>query len=433
MHNWVRIPVRAVFYVKKPIFPLWADSHLRGWLAVDGGGDYALGMNAAVFLDRDNTLIHNDGDLGDPQQVRLIQGVASAVASLAGLGYKVVVVTNQGGVARGKYTEEDVEAVHRKISELLEAGANGAKVDRYYYCPYHPQGTVSRYRKEHPNRKPAPGMLLEAAREMGLDLSQSWTIGDQVRDIQAGLAAGTRAILLRLDADRLKQFDPREYPGLTDESDGDEKEKATPDFYARNLVEAVRIVAQQRKPETSEHIHRSGKRPRKWDAAAVAKLQREKQPNRSSPQSEVSDPQASTAAAQAKAGARPFRPWNAPLAELDEEEEGAEPQAPTDQPEPIITAASVPRPPVPRPAEAPVPTQDDKTLRLILQELRSQRGVGEEFSYTRIMAIVLQTVAGACLLGAFLLGASDPTLFIRLLGSAIFVQLAVITAVLWDR
>ena len=161
-------------------------------------------MNAAVFLDRDNTLIHNDGDLGDPEKVRLIQGVASAVASLSGLGYKVIVVTNQGGVARGKYSEQDVDLVHRRISELLEASTSGAKVDRYYYCPYHPQGTVSRYRKEHPNRKPAPGMLLEAAQEMGLDLSQSWMIGDQIRDIQAGKAAGTRTVLLRLDADRLK-------------------------------------------------------------------------------------------------------------------------------------------------------------------------------------------------------------------------------------
>lgn len=409
-------------------------------------------MNAAVFLDRDNTLIHNDGDLGAPDKVRLIQGVASAVASLAGLGYKVVVVTNQGGVARGKYTEEDVQAVHQRISEMLEAGANGAKVDRYYYCPYHPQGTVSRYRKEHPSRKPAPGMLLEAAREMGLDLSQSWTIGDQVRDVQAGLAAGTRAILLRLDADRLKPFDPREHPGLTDESDVGDQDKASPDFYARNLVEAVRIVAQQRKPEASEQIHREGKRPRKWDAAAVAKLQQEKRPTKSdasdvpgsvdtlathpppSTSAGSGGGQASASAAPSKAEARPFRPWNAPLAELDESEEVATgTQAPVDQGVPVITASEVPRPTTPRPAPTPIPQQDDKTLRLILQELRNQRGSGEEFSYTRIMAIVLQTIAGACLLGAFWLGASDPTLFIRLLGSAIFVQLSVVTAVLWDR
>ncbi|MEZ6189885.1 MAG: HAD family hydrolase [Phycisphaerales bacterium] len=401
-------------------------------------------MNAAVFLDRDNTLIHNDGDLGDPAEVRLIQGVASAVASLCGLGYKIVVVTNQGGVARGKYTEEDVQAVNQRISDLLAAGANGAKIDRYYYCPYHPDGSVSRYRKEHPNRKPAPGMLLEAARDMGLDLAQSWTIGDQVRDIQAGLAAGTRAILLRQDADRLKPFDPRQHPGLTDQSGG-EKDKATPDFYARNLVEAVRIVAQQRKPESSEQIHRSGPPQRKWDAAAVAKLQRERQAAREEQAAAESTAERTATATQVKAALaarsepKPFRPWNVPVADIDESDDTDQDAQATAQPEPVATPAPAPaREPAPAPApvaprEPQTSAADDKTLRLILQELRSQRGIGEEFSYTRIMAIVLQTVAGACLLGAFWLGSADAVVFLRLIGSAILAQLAVITALLWDR
>ncbi len=399
-------------------------------------------MNAAVFLDRDNTLIHNEGDLGDPAEVRLIQGVASAVASLCGLGYKIVVVTNQGGVARGKYTEQDVQAVNQRISDLLAAGANGAKIDRYYYCPYHPDGTVSRYRKEHPNRKPAPGMLLEAARDMGLDLTQSWTIGDQVRDIQAGLAAGTRAILLRQDADRLKPFDPRQYPGLTDQSTAGEKDKATPDFYARNLVEAVRIVAQQRKPESSEQIHRSGPPQRKWDAAAVAKLQRERQAVR---EEQAAEPTATATQVKTAPVARnepkPFRPWNVPVADLDESDDTDQATEPTAPPRPVTAPApalaSEPAPtPVTTaaaPSEPRTDAADDKTLRLILQELRSQRGIGEEFSYTRIMAIVLQTVAGACLLGAFWLGSADAEVFLRLIGSAILAQLAVITALLWDR
>ena len=96
-------------------------------LAGGGAGDYALGMNAAVFLDRDNTLIHNDGDLGDPNEVRLIQGVATAVASLCGLGYKVVVITNQGGVARGKYTEEDVLAVNQRSANYWRPGPTGRR------------------------------------------------------------------------------------------------------------------------------------------------------------------------------------------------------------------------------------------------------------------------------------------------------------------
>jgi len=397
-----------------------------------------MGMNAAIFLDRDNTIIHNDGDLGDPAKVRLIQGASTAIASLCGLGYKVVVVTNQGGVARGKYSEQDVQAVNQRISEVVADGANGAKIERFYYCPYHPKGTVSQYRKEHPNRKPAPGMLQEAARDLGLDLSQSWTIGDQVRDVQAGLAAGTRAILLRQDADRLKPFDPREHPGLNPPSDDAQESKATPDFYARNLVEAVRIVAQQRKPEVSEQAQLAGTGARKWDAAAVAKLQRK--PPKPSVAGPV-DPNAERASvvAETQSAGRPFKPWNVPIAEHDDDEgesisiEEAQPA------DPVVTASVKPRPEVqssaePVPVARPVDSQaDEKTLRLILQELRNQRGVGTEYSYLRLMAIVLQTVAGACLLGALWLGSGDEYLFLRLTVAAVLAQLAVIAASLWDR
>ncbi len=400
-------------------------------------------MNAAVFLDRDNTLIHNDGDLGDPAKVRLMQGVASAVASLCGLGYKVVVITNQGGVARGRYTEADVDAVHERLSELLAAGANGAKIDRYYYCPYHPEGTVRQYRMEHPNRKPSPGMLQEAARDLGLDLSQSWTIGDQVRDVQAGLAAGTRAVLLRLDADRLKPFDPREHPGLKDLDGRPDEHKSTPDFYARNLVEAVRIVAQQRKPETAEQVHRSGQPQRKWDAAAVAKLQRERQKDRGEDGDEQSLNVESVPvggggelSAGAQPAPKPFRPWNVPIAEYDDQVDADQPES---VPNEVIAAVAPARPIAAEPTrqvQAAAESHDEeeeKTLRLILQELRIQRGTGTDFSYTRIMAVVLQTIAGACLLGAFWLGSGDEALFVRLIGVAVVTQLSVIAAILWDR
>ena len=414
-------------------------------------------MNAAVFLDRDNTIIHNDGDLGDPDQVRLIQGASTAIASLCGLGYKVVVVTNQGGVARGKYSEEDVVAVNDRISQLVAEGANGAKIERFYFCPYHPKGTVGRYRKEHPNRKPSPGMLLDAAKDMNLDLSQSWTIGDQVRDVQAGLAAGTRAILLRLDADRLKPFDPREHPGLDPTSTNGDEPTSTPDFYARNLVEAVRLVAQQRKPDVHDSSNRSGKGQRKWDAAAVAKLQRA----RTKPPTEHEDLGDTTAAPEPiitenRQASRPFKPWGAPQSEAPQDEASAAtatapPAAePRDKP---ARVAPIPAKPTPSPAPAPTPAstthqepepvrpapvlheaeQDEKTLRLILQELRSQRGMDADFSYLKIMAIVLQTVAGACLLGALWLGSGDDQMFLRLGGAAILAQLAVVTTLLWDR
>src|SRR5688572_19204699 len=119
-------------------------------------------MNRAVFLDRDNTLIENDGDLGDPRQVRLIAGAATAVAAMRKMGFQIVVVTNQGGVARGKYGEADVEQVHARISDEVRR-ESGATIERFYYCPYHPEAVVGRYRCEHPWRKPQPGMLLQAA------------------------------------------------------------------------------------------------------------------------------------------------------------------------------------------------------------------------------------------------------------------------------
>jgi D,D-heptose 1,7-bisphosphate phosphatase len=149
-------------------------------------------MQPAVFLDRDNTLIANDGDLGDPDAVVLLDGVLDGVRRLDEAGYRLVVITNQGGVARGCYEEADVDAVHRRLQELLGTPPELS----FYYCPFHPKGTVAKYTQEHPWRKPAPGMLLEAAKQEHLDLESSWVIGDQPRDAEAGLAAGCRTILL---------------------------------------------------------------------------------------------------------------------------------------------------------------------------------------------------------------------------------------------
>lgn len=191
-------------------------------------------MYRAVFLDRDNTIIQNDGDLGDPERVTLIQGTASAIASLRGLGYKVIVVTNQGGVARGKYSEADVEAVNRRINELVKK-QSGAMIDRFYFCPYHPQAVVEQYKREHPWRKPQPGMLLQAAMDMNLDLRQCWTIGDQVRDVQAGKAASTRTVLLQ-DLSRAVQNPPEA------------------DHVVGTLAEAARIIAEKHRGSSDPAI-----------------------------------------------------------------------------------------------------------------------------------------------------------------------------------
>ncbi len=244
-------------------------------------------MNRAIFLDRDDTLIHNDGDLGDPDGVILIKGVASAIASLRGLGYKIIVISNQGGVARGKYGEADVDAVNHRIAELIKADA-GATIDRFYYCPFHPEGMVEAYKREHSWRKPAPGMILQAAEDMRLDLHLCWTIGDQARDIEAGAAAGTRTIFLA---------DPKDAGVLLADA------TAEPNAVARTLADAVRYIAQRPYPE------RKAKKPARPTRARAKKVEIKTQSPKPVP----------AGAAQSK---NPFPPW------MVEPEEESTPEPP---------------------------------------------------------------------------------------------------------
>ena len=150
----------------------------------------------AVFLDRDNTLIHDPGYLKDPAAVRLLEGAAEATARLRRAGYAVVVVTNQSGVARGLMAESDVDAVNGRMKELLVSGGGG--LDGVYFCPYlaGPDAVREEYRRDSELRKPRPGMLELAARELGLDLTRSWMVGDSSRDIEAGRAAGCRTVFV---------------------------------------------------------------------------------------------------------------------------------------------------------------------------------------------------------------------------------------------
>lgn len=165
----------------------------------------------AVFLDRDDTLIVNraitagtahPGSLFDPGLVRLMPGAAKACALLHGAGFVLVVVTNQGCVARGECTIAQVEATNARVREIVRA-ESGVSLDAVYFCPYHPKGSVAPYNVEHPWRKPQPGMILAAANDLGLDLASSWMIGDAQRDIDAAVSAGIdarRALLVGDDA-----------------------------------------------------------------------------------------------------------------------------------------------------------------------------------------------------------------------------------------
>ncbi len=148
----------------------------------------------AIFLDRDGTLIHDPGYLSDPEGVVLLEGVAEGLRALAGLGFALVIVTNQSGIARGRYTVADYEQVAARVESELEA--QGVRLFASYFCPYHPDGSAAPFNVDHPDRKPSDGMWRRAAAEHGLDLEGSWSIGDGERDVVAGKRAGTRGILL---------------------------------------------------------------------------------------------------------------------------------------------------------------------------------------------------------------------------------------------
>jgi D-glycero-D-manno-heptose 1,7-bisphosphate phosphatase len=151
--------------------------------------------SAAVFLDRDGTLIEEVGYLGRVEQVALYPWSIDGVRLLNRAGLRVFVVTNQAGVARGYFAEAVVTDVHRHIDSLLASG--GARIDAYYYCPHHPEGNVEAYRRRCECRKPGRGLVDRAAREFGIDLMRSFVVGDKWLDIQLARAVGARAVLVR--------------------------------------------------------------------------------------------------------------------------------------------------------------------------------------------------------------------------------------------
>lgn len=143
-----------------------------------------------VFVDRDGTLCEDADYLSDPDGVRLLDGAAAGVAALNAAGALVVVATNQSGVARGYFAEECVAEVNKRLVELLAAA--GARVDGVYYCPHHPGGKIGKFAIDCRCRKPGPGMLEQAAREMGIDLAASFAVGDKESDVLLKDTAGLR-------------------------------------------------------------------------------------------------------------------------------------------------------------------------------------------------------------------------------------------------
>ena len=147
-----------------------------------------------VFLDRDGVINEEVNYLSSPDLLKLLPGAAQAIRQLNQQCIPVIVVSNQAGVARGYFAEREVQRIHAELSSLLLRG--GAHVDRYYYCPHHPTECIGPYRMDCDCRKPKPGLLLKAESEMNLDLARSYLVGDNVTDIEAGIRAGVRSILV---------------------------------------------------------------------------------------------------------------------------------------------------------------------------------------------------------------------------------------------
>jgi len=150
----------------------------------------------ALFLDRDGVINHEVGYLHHSDDVRFVEGIFSLCRTAVSLGYRLIVVTNQAGIARGYYTEADFAALMKWMCAAFQA--EGITLDAVYHCPFHPEHGVGEYKREHEDRKPSPGMLRRGAREFGVDLSESVMIGDRCSDVAAANSAGLRqAFLMR--------------------------------------------------------------------------------------------------------------------------------------------------------------------------------------------------------------------------------------------
>ena len=184
--------------------------------------------NRAIFLDRDGTLNEEDGYISSPERFRLYSFAAEAVRLINQSDWKAIVLTNQSGVARGYFTETTLIEIHERMEESLRL--QGARIDAIYYCAHHPDYGSPPYRLDCDCRKPRPGLVVKAARDLNLDLSRSYVIGDRYRDVEAGHAAGARGVMVLTGLGREEyENDQLYWP-------------RHPDHVAEDLLEAVKWI-----------------------------------------------------------------------------------------------------------------------------------------------------------------------------------------------
>lgn len=170
-------------------------------------------MSKAVFLDKDGTLIENEPYNVDPAKIRFYPDVRDSLKMLAGAGYLLVIVSNQPGVARGFFKEK---ALHKVESALRNALREmGVSLAGFYYCPHDPAGSVHEYSRQCDCRKPQPGLLVQAAQELDIELGKSWMIGDILHDVEAGARAGCRTVLIDRGNETEWQYNELRQPTLT--------------------------------------------------------------------------------------------------------------------------------------------------------------------------------------------------------------------------
>ncbi len=177
----------------------------------------------ALFLDRDGTLVHAVHYPSRPEQLRLYRGIGPELCALQNMDFRLIVITNQAGIARGYFNEADLERMHEHL--VHEFTALNVHIDGIYHCPHHPEGVIQELAVRCDCRKPQPGMLLRAASDLDLDLAHSWFVGDILDDIEAGNRAGCRTVLVDLGTESPPQRPLR-----------------MPTFVARDTVHALKII-----------------------------------------------------------------------------------------------------------------------------------------------------------------------------------------------